>query len=159
MRTVDDQLVSWADVEALRRWEALLLGNGASIAVWRSFSYSSLFDVAGLSDGDRLIFEALDTTDFEQVLRTLQLAGMVCDQLGHAPDADARYGSVRTALVNAVHRVHVPWMNVPDSSLKKIAAALRKYRHVFSTNYDLLLYWAAMNVDAMGFRAPNKNKV
>jgi pterin-4a-carbinolamine dehydratase len=140
---LDDELLAWTDIDS-PEWKALLLGNGASIAVWRGFAYRDLFQTANLSDDDRAIFDALGTTDFEQVLRALQISGMVCEQAGHAPDTDARYANVRRALADAVHQVHVPWGHIPNATLTKIATALRKFEHVFSTNYDLIPYWSIM---------------
>lgn len=147
---LDDNLPAWTEVD-LHKWEALLLGNGASIAVWREFAYSNLFEQAILSEDDRAIFDVLGTTDFEQVLRALQISGLICEQAGHAPDVDGRYDNVRKALADAVHRIHVPWGLIPQNTLLKIATALREYNHVFSTNYDLIPCWAIM-ANGEGFK-------
>ena len=64
----------WNEIEAKFR-DKLLLGNGASRAVWPDFKYDSLYEEAlyakriGSSLGD--LFSALDTKDFEFVLRRL----------------------------------------------------------------------------------------
>jgi pterin-4a-carbinolamine dehydratase len=140
---LDDKLPAWADVDK-HKWETLLLGNGASIAIWKEFAYGNLFERANLSEDDRALFDALGTTDFEQVLRALQISGMICEQAGHAPDVDERYDNVRGALANAVHQTHVPWGSIPHDNLIRIAKTLRRFKHVFSTNYDLIPYWAIM---------------
>lgn len=56
-----------------------------------------------------------------------------------------RYRSIQQALFNAVHQVHVPWLSVPDAALQSNRACLEDYRFVYSTNYDLLAYWAVMS--------------
>ncbi len=43
----------------------------------------------------------------------------------------------------AVQAVHVEQSQIPLEYLEAIREELRKYRHVFTTSYDLLAYWAA----------------
>ncbi len=139
-------LDDWDDI-ADRDWPTLLVGNGASRSVSPKFAYDSLFDVGPLSDHDRELFEALGTTNFEEVLNHLRTASLVCDQLGHASsDVAARYDSIRDALIAAVHAHHVDWSHVDAGSrLLRIRSALLEFESVFTTNYDLLIYWAMMN--------------
>jgi hypothetical protein len=40
--------------------------------------------------------------------------------------------------------VHVRWDKVPQETLLQIRSAIQDFEFVFSTNYDLLLYWAIM---------------
>ena len=40
--------------------------------------------------------------------------------------------------------MHVPWDEVARTTIPQLFGALRAYRRVYSTNYDLLLYWASM---------------
>jgi hypothetical protein len=61
---------TWANISQ-EGWTALLLGNGASIAIHRDFAYPSLHSVAdakGLVTTTAPIFAKLGTTDFEHVL-------------------------------------------------------------------------------------------
>lgn len=150
----DAELKEWRDIEALIDWQSLLIGNGASRAVWDSFNYTTLYEVAcdsslpnGLADEDKALFEALGATrNFEGVLGALDTAGQVCRALKlETGEIAARYGSIKGALVAAVHRVHIPWASIPTDALLSIRTALRSYRHVYSTNYDLLVYWAMMS--------------
>lgn len=152
----------WREIERLFSWTSLLIGNGASRAVWDDFKYDTLFDVAcdpelenGLSLEDQRLFEALgDTRNFEGVLGALNTAGTVCDALGLDTQLLLeRYNSVKAALVAAVHRVHVPWRSVSRDALLQLRAALRTFDRVYSTNYDLLVYWAVMaEHEGEGFR-------
>lgn len=77
----------------------------------------------------------------------LRTASLVCDQLGHAwTDVDDRYDSIRDALINAVHAHHVDWTDADAGDrLLNIRDALLEYEAVFTTSYDLLIYWAIMN--------------
>jgi len=157
-RIVDATLLNWADL-GIERADGLLIGNGASQAIWARFKYASLYEEAKseelenpLSDADQAMFQAFDTTNFERVLEGLSAARKVLDALDLViPQVRERYESVRMALVEAVRMVHVEWASVPENVLKRFAGILRSYRHVYSTNYDLLLYWAIMSVNAAGF--------
>jgi len=52
--------------------------------------------------------------------------------------------SVRTSLFETVRTIHVPWRMLPTATLNQIAAALDGHEKIFTTNYDLIPYWALM---------------
>ncbi len=147
-------LADWDDL-ADTGWEGLLVGNGASIVVSPTFSYSSLFDVACtegfLEKVDANLFEGFDTVNFEQILYSLRTAARVSDIMGAdtEPVASA-YERIAEALGKSAHSAHVEWGYL-GRRLDRICAAIRPYDWVFSTNYDLLLYWAAQ-LDRYVFR-------
>jgi Domain of unknown function (DUF4917) len=58
----------------------------------------------------------------------------------------ARDPDVKSAAL-AVHSVHVDRSLVSDASLKGIRDYIRTFDFVYSTNYDLLMYWAIMSED------------
>ncbi len=60
---------------------SLIVGNGLSVSVSSNFSYSSLYQEAGLSGPETAIFTALNTTNFELVLDYLRIAQIVCQHL------------------------------------------------------------------------------
>lgn len=91
----------------------LLLGNGASIALWPKFRYDSLFAVAQdvakpehLREQDVAVFSALETKNFEAVLSALIVAGRVWGiykkPKDDIDDLRATYRRVRTSLVRSV---------------------------------------------------------
>lgn len=136
----------------------LLIGNGASMAVWSRFGYSSLFEVAQtngtnqLTPSDLDLFNSLTTTNFERVLYYLYVTSIV-NPLYHLDNVAIldSYANIRSALIEAVKRVHVPWAVLTGELLNEINTALAAYRHVYSTNYDLLTYWGVMH-NPGGFR-------
>jgi hypothetical protein len=161
-RGFDGLLYDWNDISNRRnyRWTGLLVGNGASIAVWNQFQYASLFSKAitdevehPLSDDDQALFAALgNTINFEQVLSSLITAKMVNQALGIRTHlVDNRYGSIKRALIETVKSLHIPWMGIPNHVLVSIRNELLKYNYVYSTNYDLLIYWAIMHQNLGGF--------
>jgi Domain of unknown function (DUF4917) len=148
------ELLTWNAIRGTDvPWRGLLIGNGASIAVSSSFGYPSLLEVAAspnidqpLRGGARQLFDALGTTNFEFVLASLKLAGRVCAATGVDYSAFPQlYRDVQQALFEAVGHVHVPWEIVAGRSLPRIRAELVRYKSIFSTNYDLLVYWAMMS--------------
>lgn len=149
--SVDSLLIPWRDIEH-RGWQSILLGNGASLAIWDRFRYESLFEVAcstrttsPLSEADRELFDLFGTKNFEQILSSLATAQHVNRILGSdLPMIAERRRTISNSLIAAVNSVHVPWTSVPKPTLEIIGAALRSYRTVFTTNYDLLVYWSLM---------------
>jgi hypothetical protein len=153
MAIIGSDLKSWSEVHGGATWGGILLGNGASIAVWPDFKYSSLYSVAcsntipnPLTGIDQQVFDALGpTSNFEFVLNGLHTARTIDEAMGRDPaPVIARYSSIQMALAQAVHKVHIPWTSTPAATLAKIRQHLLEYRFVFSTNYDLLVYWAVM---------------
>ncbi len=141
---LDGSLASWPDLAPSYSEAVLLCGNGLSVNVWPAFAYTSLFDYAregGLTERDLALFG--DTENFERVLSDLNTAIRVNETLGQPADAIyERYRSIQRALGHAVRAVHLIRSQVPDTTLKAIRNELLRYEWIFSTSYDLLLYWA-----------------
>ncbi|WP_176086665.1 DUF4917 family protein [Martelella sp. HB161492] len=138
----------------------LLIGNGFSIACKRNiFSYGSLFEVAkkNMSTEVIRIFEALQTQDFEEVIRALQSASAIFsvydktstnlkDKLIH--DAE----NLKANLIQAVAGRHpsLP-SDIDDARYAACRAFLSNFvghgvgGKIYTMNYDLLLYWALMH--------------
>lgn len=134
----------------------LLLGNGFSIALRPDiFTYGSLYENADFSAAPhvRKLFEALRTQDFEVVIKHLQDAAKVVEvyrpravTLAASLRRDA--AAIKDALVTAIAKRH------PDRpyDIKSVQYAacrgfLRRFDHIFTLNYDVLLYWALMQTE------------
>ena len=105
-----------------------------------------MFEEADLGDEDVELFDALDgTRNFEVVLDALRVSRLVCDQLEHdADEVEERYEAIKESLIAAVNDVHVPWALVEARVLTSIGQALLRHSRIYSTNYDLLIYWSLM---------------
>lgn len=136
----------------------LLLGNGFSIAARRgSFSFPSLLSRAGpFSEPVVALFEELETADFEQVLGALKRK--LADPNATPSDREEwkrQEQEVRAGFIGALQRVH------PESAammghdecqrcvtfLKHFVGGGRGLKldgRVYTTNYDLLLYWVVV---------------
>ncbi len=143
-------------------WPVLLSGNGASMNVSTTFNYKTLFERAceiygddQLNDVDRALFGEVATVDFELVLSYLRHSLIV----GKLTDADKKYlkqledqyTRIRRALAAAVRSVHPYYTDIGEDRLKQIGVELMRYRWVFSTNYDLIVYWSAMKAGIGNF--------
>ena len=160
MPTLDAHLAAWPDLNQRHPCTVLLLGNGASRALWKPFGYFSLYEQAqragrkkGLAISDQALFKSLGTELFEPVLSTLNHTVRANAALAINSTAPLnRYYSIKEGLIHAVRTVHLPWPLVPAATLTSINQALREYRSVYTSNYDLILPWAIQH-DPQGFAA------
>lgn len=156
MLGVDSKLLDWAEVEE-DSWGSLLLGNGFSINIWGEFNYPSLFRVAQkpevvphLVKETLALFDHLNSSNFEDVLKILYHSKLVDSQLGspQADQIDSLYSNTKNSLSAAVNYAHVP----PDfRGLTELNSIFEAYDAIFTTNYDLIPYWSIMK-DSYGFR-------
>lgn len=150
MPALDAHLPAWADLNQRHPCTTLLLGNGASRALWKPFGYFSLYEEAqragrkkGLGVSDQALFKSLDSELFEPLLSTLNHTVRANAALAINSTAPLnRYYSIKEALIHAVRSVHLPWALLPAATLTAINQALRGYRSVYTSNYDLILPWA-----------------
>ncbi|MBR1141728.1 DUF4917 family protein [Bradyrhizobium sp. AUGA SZCCT0431] len=149
----------------------LLLGNGFSIALRPDiFTYGSLYENADFSKAPHVtkLFDALKTQDFEVVIKHLQDAATVVEvyrpsavNLARSLRNDA--AAIKDALVTAIAKRHPdrPY-DVKPEQYAACRTFLSRFGHIFTLNYDVLLYWALMQseVDNLqinhddGFRHP-----
>jgi hypothetical protein len=145
----DGALHRWEEI-ADGKWDTLLVGNGLSINVSPKFAYDSLYEEAEratrngkLDHRDLAIFERFGTSNFEVVLGKLRDAIAMASVLNRKTmPYRRRFRSVQLALGGVIRSVHLTRSEVPDSSLGAIKAELKNYRAIFSTSYDLIVYWA-----------------
>lgn len=160
---LDPELATWESIVDKYEGGSILIGNGMSRNIWSRFRYGSLKDAAVEADiPNKLrpahvkLFQELGTDNFEELLDALLTAQHVLDAIGTAeatglqPGVKGWYERIRKALIEAVHYVHVPHSSVPYENLVGFWEEMRKYKTVYSTNYDLLIYWAMMAWAAEG---------
>ena len=144
---IDGSLPPWSEVAEQFPSAALLLGNGLSINVWPRFAYGSLFEHAHsgvLTEIDRALFDG--TRNFERALSDLMTTMRVNAALGLDVDPVlARYRSIQVALGHAIREVHVS--RIAEETLLAIRSELLRYEWIFTTSYDLIVYWAMKGPD------------
>lgn len=133
----------------------ILLGNGFSIS-WKDsvFRYESLLDQAVFDDISvpaREIFQALDTTDFEYVMRSLDDSSKIIPI--YQPEASELSLKMRTdsnklrdVLVKTIADNHPERPNeITDAEYENAINFLSLFDgNIYTLNYDLLLYWVMM---------------
>lgn len=133
--------------DALKQTEgedrALLIGNGFSVEY---FQYETLLGKSGIDTDSPLgrLFDALGTADFEAVVRALEGAVVVERAYGngeHSQELAKHAQEVRNALVHAINETHPKHREDLELKYESSAEFLSRFCAVFSTNYDLLLYW------------------
>lgn len=148
------KIKQWIDISEDFQDGALILGNGASMAIDSKFGYKSLLEYAteeNLLNADvKLLFNKYETTDFELILRMVWTAFEV-NKAFKIDDIKTKnaYESVRDALIKTVRDIHPNYGSV-EEILPDLHRFIRHFKYTFSLNYDLLVYWACMygnNVD------------
>src|SRR5688500_3426089 len=142
---------------ALKRSEAkrhLLLGNGFSRAFKDDlFSYTSLFgraDFKSLSKNARKTFDALQTTNFEEVMNALRKAAKLIELYDKKSKLVGQFkkdaDGLREVLVGAIagnHPSHPGVIN--EDQFLACRLFLSNFHSYYTMNYDLLLYWVFMH--------------
>lgn len=148
---LNSMVKKWTELApASGKWDTLLLGNGASCALSKKFSYPSLYEVARPSIDTRTqaIFQKLRTSNFEEALFALHHTDIVSASLGlQAAEVQDVARSVRDALIGAVRSTHCTHSDVVVH-LRKIGLWLKNFRTVVTFNYDITLYWAYLWVNS-----------
>jgi hypothetical protein len=134
----------------------LLLGNGFSMAYDRKiFSYNALFNfVAKLGDQELTrLFEATKTENFELIMSQLKL---FVELLNAFESKEGIQDRVRRAserlqqsLLDAISQLHPEHVfQMSDDRVTACASFLKDFLQsggdIFTTNYDLLLYWVLL---------------
>jgi hypothetical protein len=154
-------MLTFADVQAAikrnpKRPFSLLLGNGFSMAYDPGiFSYNALHGFVERVDDSLLkaLFTVVDTHDFERVMQQLDVFAAIGNVIGIDDALKGRIGEARDGLkkslidaVRALHPEHV--YKVPEAKCDACTAFLKLFLDtrgsLFTTNYDLLMYWVLM---------------
>ena len=134
----------------------LLLGNGFSIAYDSSiFSYNALHDfIKNLNDKDiSTILGVIETKNFEVIMQYLDNFSSLIAALGGAPAlkkrVDNAIAKLKASLLEAVRALHPEHVfKVPEEQSQACSHFLKIFLDsggsIYSTNYDLLLYWVLM---------------
>lgn len=139
----------------------LLLGNGFSMAYDPDiFSYNTLHDfVTKIYDDDlSIILDVIGIRNFEIIMQYLDNFSALIAAFGGDPKLKKRVDEAGTKLkkslldaVKALHPEHV--FTIPEEQSAICSTFLNTFLttkgNIFSTNYDLLLYWVLMRNSAI----------
>jgi hypothetical protein len=134
----------------------LLLGNGFSMAYDREiFSYNALHDfITNLENQDlSTILEVIETKNFELIMQQLDSFSALIEAFGGdrtlKEKVDTASAKLKESLLEAVNALHPKQVfAVPENESAACSQFLKRFMdtggHIYSTNYDLLLYWILM---------------
>lgn len=176
VETFDNVLKSIEKTRGRRQFH-LLLGNGFSMAYDSSiFSYNALHDfITNLDDSNlTTVLGVIETKNFEIIMQQLDNFSALIDAFGGdsalKAKIDGTSSKLKNSLLNAVKSLH-PEHVFKVSEEQSVACSnflsifLGTGGHVFSTNYDLLLYWILLrnqiidHVDGFGRELENPDEV
>lgn len=141
----------------------LLLGNGFSIAYDKKiFSYNALNRYIMDSDDEviKQVFQVYNTQNFESIMQQLKSMVEVLKILEAPKDLCKQVDSVaddlKSKLIDAITSLHPEQVfNVDEEKSKHCADFLSPFLenggNIFSTDYDLLLYWVLLRNDVKNF--------
>jgi hypothetical protein len=140
----------WSFDDALRCTDemkrTLLVGSGFSAALDRRYLYTSLYEQADvLTPALKMIFQELETKDFEEVIRAIRHANVICDVYQKNVAFDPEIQTVKCALLQAISKVHHSHQaEISETKARQCYVFLKNFTEVFTLNYDLLPYWVLM---------------
>lgn len=152
---------TFADVQAAMKRNgtrafSLLLGNGFSMSYAPNiFSYNALHGFVDRIDNPLLqaLFRVVDTHDFERVMQQLDTFAALGEVLGIDDALKRRIGAasadLKRSLIDAIRALHPEHVyTIPEEKCAACTSFLRAFLEsggsLFTTNYDLLLYWVLM---------------
>ncbi|EFV82363.1 hypothetical protein HMPREF0005_00678 [Achromobacter xylosoxidans C54] len=145
-----------AELKKKKRKSHLLLGNGFSMAYDNSiFSYNALFNfVASLKDRDlAAILGVMKTKNFELMMEQLEAFSSLLKVFGGDEALQAKvhaaHDGLRKSLIDAIRSMHPEHVfKVSDEKSAACAHFVSRFLEtggsIFTSNYDLLLYWVLM---------------
>lgn len=147
---------------------SILLGNGFS---YDYCAYTTLLGKSGLPADlpCRRLCDRMGTKNFEQVILALEDASVIAKAYGNDEQSDILVRDaelVRRDLITAIQAAHPTHLDKMLDVIPACVEFLNPFKQVFTTNYDLLLYWVVIRSggkfgdgflnarDADGFRGP-----
>lgn len=139
-----------------KRQKHLLLGNGFSMSYDSDiFSYNALSKFLDKLENETLqqLFEIIKTSNFELLMEQLENVAKIAAVFRADKEVVDKIHQATTtlkeSLIEAIKELHPEHVfSVPEDKSKACAGFLNEYLaeggNVFTTNYDLLLYWVLM---------------
>lgn len=148
---IDTERYSWDDIkgkiqkETEKTW-SVLYGNGMSMTFNKEcFSYANLSDRVREQDPEvtELLDNVIKNDNLEEALLKISEATKVaksvqCEELFQC--LEEKYKSVQESFIKAVNSLHPDFKS--NSQRDKLHDFISSFGKVFTTNYDLITYWA-----------------
>lgn len=148
--------------EGVHQWDTIrekynqcpiLLGNGFSLNFSETLRYSNLFDsfINTCTSGSKNLFRLLATRNFETVLESIETAKLVTEALdSELSGLDKHKTEIKNGLIKTINQIH-PRPDAIDYKLtEELAKQFSCFNNVFTTNYDLYLYYIILDSNIFG---------
>lgn len=129
---------------------SILLANGFSQA-WDTeiFNYKTLLQKADFGERDSIVrdvFDRFETYDFEQVMRHLETAELLCKiyNVDTKEIDEIRFDQeqLKESLIGVISNTHpARSSHVANGQYERAKPFILQFDSIFTLNYDLLLYW------------------
>lgn len=142
------KIFDWRDIKATT--DTIILGNGFSLNFCSNLNYQSLFNYSKsrLSEESLKLFKQFNTENFEVVLEKLQIYKDVSRVFDFSDsDIDTVINEVKSVFITTIHELHPQSDSINFSLIKSIGNQLSKFSNVFTTNYDLFIYYVILQSD------------
>ncbi|MFW6047441.1 MAG: DUF4917 family protein [Candidatus Woesearchaeota archaeon] len=140
----DKEIKDWKTIKNNYDNSSLLLGNGFSLNFSQTLRYKSLYEgfLNICSEKAKRLFKVLETENFENVLESIDNAEIVCNVLDLKSNSFKKYREeVREGLINSINKIHPSPDLIDQEKITSISNQMLKFKNIFTTNYDLFLYY------------------
>lgn len=150
------------NVEGIRQWDMiknqfldcpLLLGNGFSLNFSSRLLYRNLYEkyIENCSEDVGKLFKEFNSTNFEIILEHLESAERVCNALDiRQPSISQNKDLIKQGLIDSINRIHPTPEEIRLNQIKSVAEQVRNFDQIFTTNYDLFLYYLVLESNKFG---------
>jgi hypothetical protein len=139
-------IINWSEVHT--NSNTILLGNGFSMNFYDKLNYSNLYDFSkNLFTKKTLnLFNEFETNNFEDILEYLFVTKKVSSLFNiDNNELDEIISEVQNGLINSIHQIHPKPNEIDYYLINRIGKQLSNFKNVFTTNYDLFLYYVTLN--------------
>ncbi len=131
----------------------ILLGNGFSLNFSETLLYKNLYDsfFSSASKYSQKLFTEFDTTNFEIILQHLESTDRVLYSLSESSSKlQKTHLEIRQGLIDSIRRIHPTPDQISQFQIHWISKQFLKFSDIYTTNYDLFLYYIILETKKFG---------
>jgi len=150
------------NIEGIKQWSwiekdyvncPILLGNGFSLNFSETLKFKTLYEnfKSNASKHAKLLFSEFDTSNFEMVLQHIESTVRVLSAIKDDTEkVDNLKTEVREGLIDSINKIHPTPEHIDQSKILLVAEQFKRFSNIYTTNYDLFLYYIILNSNKFG---------
>ena len=150
------------NAEGIRQWNwiqkqflncPLLLGNGFSLNFSSRLLYRNLYEkyIETCPKDVEKLFAEFKSTNFEIILQHLDSTERVCSALElEQHKITQNKNLIKQGLIDSINRIHPTPDEIKIDQIKLVAKQIKEFDQIFTTNYDLFLYYLILESKKFG---------